>query len=309
VKYAGTHAPCGTVVSDELPDGYPIDEGVGLWCPACRVSFWHVEPAAVAVAAPALAPPPPEPRKAARQPGAPSREQAPTPEPAQAREPEPEPEPEPALAPTGDLPPRPKTPSTAPSQRDQPPLPPRRRPPARIRVGPVIALITVPVALALVLVALLTGAGNDPDGTVAASPTPTASATPTATPPPGAPPAPRITRRLGSTPVTLLQPEGWRVRREFPRLLATGPGPAQVNISVAPREGRSLGELARDALAGLRPRRPGKVRRTRLGGRPAVRVTAAGQEVVILVTGSRRWVVARAVADGGAAVARSVRIG
>src|SRR4051812_23710472 len=43
VTYAARHAPCGTMVTDDLPAGYPVEEGVGLWCPVCRVSFWHVE--------------------------------------------------------------------------------------------------------------------------------------------------------------------------------------------------------------------------------------------------------------------------
>jgi hypothetical protein len=40
IAYRARHA-CGTEVSDDLPDGYPVQEGVGLWCPACREAFWH----------------------------------------------------------------------------------------------------------------------------------------------------------------------------------------------------------------------------------------------------------------------------
>ncbi len=46
IAYRARH-DCGTEVTDDLPDGYPVQEGVGLWCPACRESFWHTggEPA------------------------------------------------------------------------------------------------------------------------------------------------------------------------------------------------------------------------------------------------------------------------
>ena len=40
IAYRARHA-CGTEVTDELPDGYPVHEGVGLWCPVCCESFWH----------------------------------------------------------------------------------------------------------------------------------------------------------------------------------------------------------------------------------------------------------------------------
>jgi hypothetical protein len=40
IAYVAQHS-CGTEVTDELPDDYPVGEGVGLWCPHCQESFWH----------------------------------------------------------------------------------------------------------------------------------------------------------------------------------------------------------------------------------------------------------------------------
>ena len=49
-RFRATHAPCGDAVETDLPPGYPVAEGVGLWCPRCDVAFWHV-PEAPSVAA------------------------------------------------------------------------------------------------------------------------------------------------------------------------------------------------------------------------------------------------------------------
>ncbi len=54
MDFAAAHPPCGTEVRDELPEGYPVEEGVGLWCPVCTQSWW-AQPAPE----PAVAPPEP----------------------------------------------------------------------------------------------------------------------------------------------------------------------------------------------------------------------------------------------------------
>ena len=56
IAYLARHT-CGTEVQDTLPDGYPVDEGVGLYCPACREAFWHV--GGEAEAGPGFLPPQP----------------------------------------------------------------------------------------------------------------------------------------------------------------------------------------------------------------------------------------------------------
>src|SRR3954447_17607159 len=81
MRYEAVHPDCGTLVADEIPDGYPVQEGVGLWCPTCERSFWHVpegdgEPAmpdeapAAAAAAPDGAPPEPDEAPAEQEPEA-----------------------------------------------------------------------------------------------------------------------------------------------------------------------------------------------------------------------------------------------
>ena len=40
IAYRGQHS-CGTPVEDELPDDYPVEEGVALYCPRCQEAFWH----------------------------------------------------------------------------------------------------------------------------------------------------------------------------------------------------------------------------------------------------------------------------
>ncbi len=62
IAYRAHHA-CGAEVTDDLPDGYPVREGVGLWCPACREAFWHTgeTPEPEPAAEPRVAAPEPEP--------------------------------------------------------------------------------------------------------------------------------------------------------------------------------------------------------------------------------------------------------
>ena len=87
--FEARHEPCGTVVADELPEGYPVEEGVGLWCGHCREAWWHV-PDGEAVATPAPAPvrflppaparvPDPAPAPAVAPPAVPPPEAAPAP--------------------------------------------------------------------------------------------------------------------------------------------------------------------------------------------------------------------------------------
>jgi hypothetical protein len=121
--------------------------------------------------------------------------------------------------------------------------------------------------------------------------------------------SPRAQRTLAGATVSVRLADGWTLRRSGRRLFVRGAG-ERVVISVAARHGRSLAELGRDTRAALRPRGPVPLRRARVGGHAAMRVTARGREVTALVLGRRRWVIARDAGGGPARrVARSVRIG
>jgi hypothetical protein len=142
VTYEGRHAPCGTVVADELPEGYPVEEGVGLYCPRCRQGFWSL----------------PEPE--------PEREREPQGEP----EPHPDPEPEPLGASGGGHDPS-----------ETPRLPVGRRGPRVWPAVGLIGATSV-AALAIVLALTAGGEAPAPPAPTMAAPTPVPTATAMATP-------------------------------------------------------------------------------------------------------------------------------
>lgn len=270
VSFSAPHPACGTVVETRLPNGYPLSEGVGLFCPVCQAAFWHTpdgdsaEPQPAATAPVSTAP--------ARHAFLPPLAAEPEPEPRADAEPEPPPVAVDALGV--------ELTDRVLEERAEA----RRRAQRRAAVETVIEEGEARTSRAFVIAAVVVGlAAVVALGVWFAR---LDQRTPATVAPVGPTSVPAVTP-AGLTPVATAgaefefrKPDGWDTTATAAgdTRITSPRGAGTITISARPRRGRTLARLGADARDGLSRQLPGHrvsaPERIQLNGRSAIRVSA-----------------------------------